>query len=96
MDLDHLTLDIQYNIKNDKFEVKSDINKEGRKELIETFLRGQIGAGKDYSKPNKEDVYRIQLKWYPENDKIEVSTNTGNKGLRDGILMHFLKEIDKV
>lgn len=95
MSLDHLTLDIKFNITSDQFEVGGNVNREGQKELVEAFLSEQIGAGKDDSKPNKQDTYHIQLKWYPENDRIVVSSDTGNKGLRDGLLLHYLKNLEK-
>ncbi len=92
MSLDYLTLDLRYDINSDQFKVGGNVNRNGITELVETFLRGQMGAGKDDSKPNEKDVYHIQLRWYPENDRIEVSCDTGNKGLRDGILMLYLRE----
>ena len=93
MSLKPLTLNIRYHLDSDKFEVEGDVSREGCGELVETFLRGQIGAGKDESEPNEQDIYNIGLRWYPENDKIEVSSDTGNKGLRDGILMHYLQSL---
>ena len=39
--------------------------------------------------------YHIRLEWYSENDRIKVSSDTGNKGLLEGILMHYLKNLDK-
>ncbi len=93
MGLDNLTLNIKYNSKSHKFRVEGNVKEKGQYELVETFLRGQIGAGEDKSTPNKKDNYNIELKWYPQNDKIEVKSDTGNKGLRDGILMYFLKNL---
>lgn len=93
MSLDYLTLDIIYNVNNDKFEIKGDVNKRGQEELISNVLREQIGNGRDDKKAIERETYHIQLKWYPENDTIEVSSDTGNKGLRDGILMHYLKNL---
>lgn len=92
MSLDYLTLDIRYHLKEDRFEVAGDVNEKGRISLIETFLRGQIGAGRDESKVIKRKIYYIQLEWHPADDRIEVKYNTGNKGLRDGILMNFLRQ----
>ena len=95
MNIDYLVLDIKYDIKKDSFEVSGDVNKEGREEIVDTFLRGQMGKGEDKSKVNERDVYHIQMKWYPQNDNIEVQYDTGNKGLRDGILMHYLGSLNK-
>lgn len=93
MSLDCLVLDIKYHRGSDKFEVEGDINQEEQKDIVETFLSTQIGRGIDESKPNEKDTYRIRLEWYPEDDTIKVSSDTGNKGLRDGILMHYLESL---
>ena len=92
MSLDHLTLNIIYNIKKNKFTFKGDVKKEAYSDLICEFLRSQIGAGEDDGKANVRDVYKITLKWFPENDRFEVSYDTGNKGLRDGILHYALQK----
>ena len=94
MSLDYLILDIKYHTDSDKFEIGGDLNRKGQRELVETFLLSQFGAGKDKSKPNKLATYYIRLKWYPEDDNIKVSSNTGNKGLREGILIDFLESLD--
>ncbi|HLD00198.1 MAG TPA: hypothetical protein VJC39_00460 [Candidatus Nanoarchaeia archaeon] len=95
MSLDHLTLNIHYDVKEKKFEVSGDVNFEGQRELVEGFLHNQIGAGRDDKTPDKKDFYNITLRWYPLNDNLEVSSDTGNKGLRDGILLEFLKRLDQ-
>ena len=92
MPLDYLTLNIEYDLNTNKFKVSGDINEKGRKELVEAFLSSQVGAGIDKNKPNELDKYHIQLKWYPNQDDIQITTNTGNKGLRDGILMYYLSQ----
>lgn len=93
MVLKYLTLDILYDLKKDKFETRGDVNEEGRRELVESFLRGQIGAGKDESKVNQREIYIIQLRWYPSDDRIEADSNTGNKSLRDGLLINYLRSL---
>ena len=94
MTLDSLTLDIKYSIKSDKFEIRGDVNDAGQRELVETFLSSQMGAGTDESKPNILNEYSIILKWYPGDDTFKVSCDTGNKLLRDGILMRFLAKLN--
>lgn len=94
MVLKYLTLDILYDLKKDKFETRGDVNEEGIKELVETFLRGQIGAGMDEREPSQRNTYRIQLRWYPTDDRIEADSNTGNKSLRDGLLINYLRTLN--
>jgi len=72
------------------FEIESGLTKEGQFSIIENFLRRQAGAGEDNSESNKKEVYIITLKWNPSNDNISAYDNTGNKGLRDGILSYVL------
>lgn len=93
MSLDYLVLNIKFDINKDSFDVSGNVNEEGRAEIVSTFLRTQMGAEKDTSKVIKRDIYNIEMKWYPEDDRIEASYNTGNKGLREGILMHYLKSL---
>ena len=94
MTLDNLTMVVRYNIKTDQFSVEGSLNKLGQYEVIENFLRSQMGAGKDESSPNHHEVYEIILTWHPEDDDILVSSNTGNKALRDGILLDLLGRLE--
>jgi hypothetical protein len=92
---DSLTMNINYELKNGEFAITGDINREGQVEILDSFLRGQLGAGKDESKPNVRDSYKISLQWFPENDRIVAFSDTGNKGLRDGILYEVLRKLAK-
>jgi hypothetical protein len=94
MKIQCLELEVLYDLKKDKFEMRGDVNQDGARELVETFLRGQIGAGKDKGEPAKRKVYAIQLRWYPTDDRIEVNSNTGNKSLRDGLLLNYLRSLN--
>lgn len=92
MSLEFLTMKITYQIKDGQFSISGNLgDKNFQSELIGRFLMEEIGKGADNTKPNEQDIYNITFKWYPENDLIEVTSDTGNKGLRDGILMDVLK-----
>lgn len=93
--LEHLTLDITYDMNSEEFSIKSDAKKEAYADLISAFLRLQMGAGEDKSKANEQDVYHITIKWQPHNDVFEASSDTGNKGLREGILLDILDKLRK-
>lgn len=93
MDLD-LFMDIAYDVNKRTFEISGNLNEVGQKTILETFLQHQVGAGKDNSKPNKRNVYNIHFKVDLSYDVIKVSDNTGNKGLRDGILMDIYRQLD--
>ncbi len=88
-----LYMDIEYNIKTDEHKITGSLNDEGKISILETFIMGQTGQGVDKTPSNIRDVYNIRLKWYPENDDIVATYDTGNKGLRDGILMYLLGKI---
>ncbi len=95
MSLEYCTLNIQYDARKEKFKVRGDINREGQREIIEIFLREQMGKGEDKNEPNKRDFYHIGFRWFPEDDTVEISSDTGNKGLRDGILLKYLASLNK-
>jgi len=84
-------MEVKYNVKDNKFETFGNLKKKAMMELVEEFLRLQMGQGEDLVPPRDLATYTIKLEWYPENDGITVVSNTGNRGLRDGILMEFLK-----
>lgn len=91
----YLTMHIHYNIKENTFTIDGNVNEQGHLEIIEAFLRCQIGVGQDTSEPVRKDEYTISLQWYPENDKIKVQSDTGNDALRDGILLYVLKDLSE-
>ena len=92
--LDYLVMDISYNIKKETFEITGNVNKVGQETILETFLRSQFGAGKDNSEPNIKDIYNIKFRVDLSYDIINVSDDTGNKGLRDGILAKIYGKLD--
>ncbi len=93
MSLDHLTLDITYDIRNESFNIDSDANEEAYASLIETYLHTQVGAGRDDSPAVERNIYHIRLEWYHSEDDFVIKSDTGNKGLREGILMEILKKL---
>lgn len=82
-----LQIRIDY-FKDGKYNIGGNVKEAEVPELIDTFLRGQIGKGADNSKPNKRDKYTILIKVDLNYEKFTVKDNIGNKGLRDGILMN--------
>lgn len=89
-----LTIDLKYHVKEDRFEVGGTLNEEGRRDIVENWLRGQMGAGRDNSKPADLEVYTISIRWYPDNDRLVAQSDTKNKALREGILMHYLETLE--
>jgi hypothetical protein len=58
--------------------------------LLVTFIQGQVGQGADSRKAKELDVYHINIKIDLSQDIFHVRDDTGNKGLRDGIIMHTI------
>jgi hypothetical protein len=84
---------IKYNINKDTFTIDSNLKSEAVKDLIATFLQTQIGAGVDKSPSIDRETYVIRIDLDMSDDTFNVSHNTGNKGLRDGMLLHVLKQL---
>lgn len=84
---------ITYNVKDDEFKV--DTNAKDPVNLIEGWIRSQMGAGVDNTPAEERDVYTIDLSINLQRDVYTVKSDCGNKGLRDGILMHFIKTYEE-
>ena len=97
MTLDYLTMDIEFNMKSRTSIINGDMKEEVYEEIIEEvisdFLIRQMGKGADDREPNEQDIYHITLRWYPANGDFKVGSDTGNKGLRDGILSYILTQL---
>jgi len=97
-----LFLDLSYTIgngmKEDKFSIKSNLPKTAQISLLESFLASNMSMEEEKTSLKTGKSYHISLKYSPkslsdrrfEGDRIEVSYDTKNKGLRDGILMRVL------
>lgn len=91
-----LFIDIEFPIgKPEELKVRSDVREDRRAELIWEFLRSQMGAGADNSPPAERDVYHIRMDIDLSEDRFSVRSDTGNKGLRDGILMDVARRLAK-
>ena len=94
-ELERLTLEIQYDNKKNAITFGGDIKAEAREEIIAEYLRTQIGRGEDDSPRNERDTYTIKIHWQPDYDTFVCEHDTGNKSLRDGILVYALQKIGK-
>jgi hypothetical protein len=87
-----VVLDIRYNIKTGEFSYteKTTVKPECRSDILENFLRSQMGAGQDLTDPEVRDEYAIKIVLDLSDDSFYVTHDCGNKGLRDGILMDVM------
>jgi len=92
--LEDLFMEITYNVKKGKFKITGTLNKVGQKTVLENFIRSQFGEGVDNRKPKIKDVYHIRLAVDLSYDILKVKYDTGNMGLRDGILMDVYSKLE--
>jgi hypothetical protein len=88
-----LFLNIKFYIYENRYETESNMKKEYIGEIITDFLQDQIGKGEDKSIANEKDIYTIGLTIDLIDDSIICSHDCNNNGLRDGILLNYLKGI---
>jgi len=91
--MSRLYLNIRYTVEADTFETESNIKPAHRAEVLEGFLRCQIGKGEDATPAEEREVYTIKIQLDLTDDTYYVEHDCGNKGLRDGILMRVLKDL---
>ena len=89
-----LFININFNLNTNVFEIDTNVKQEHVAEIIDTFLRGQIGKGEDTSKPNELDIYTFKMKVDLSFDTINIKDDTGNKSLSDGIFMNLLNQLN--
>ena len=57
---------------------------------------GQVGQGKDESKPKERDVYEITIDLDLRDDTFYTASNTGNKGLTVGLVMDVFNRLSDI
>jgi len=86
-----LFINLEYNLDKDTHKIRTNVRKDLVYDTISTFLSTQIGQGADEKKANERKIYHIKIGLDLSLDTFTVSDNTGNKGLRDGILLEIVK-----
>lgn len=77
----------------EKFKIETNAKPEHVGDLIGDFLRCQLGQGADESPAANLDVYHIDISVDLTDDTWSSSHDTGNLGLRDGILLSVMGRI---
>jgi hypothetical protein len=89
-----LSVELIYNVDRNHFIINS--NAKQPLEIIENFIRTQIGiGGKDVRTRNEYSTYRILIDLDLSTDTFKISDNCGNEDLRNGILMGYLMKYEK-
>lgn len=78
----------------EKFKIETNAKPELVGDLIGDFVHAQVGEGADERPANQHDVYHIDISVDLTDDTWRSSHDTGNLGLRDGILMDVLQRIN--
>ncbi len=92
-----IILKIIFDINNlDKTIIKTNAKKEAIKEILEAWLRYQIGKRKDKRKANKRDVYKITIQLDLSDDNFNTISDVGNDGLTSGIVMDVFSKLKKI
>ncbi|MBI1999230.1 MAG: hypothetical protein HYS74_01070 [Parcubacteria group bacterium] len=92
-----VVLEIYFDINNpEKTVIKTNAKEEALEEILEAWLYCQIGQGKDESKPNRQDTYKIKIQLDLSDDTFYTNSNTGNKGLTCGIIMDVFKRLGQI
>ena len=97
MNNNYLQLKLKYNIKTQEcFIEHSDVKRNQITNILENFISSEKGKGEDKRKANDKNTYSFNIKWFPSNDLITVSSDTGNYGLQLGILMYIFANFNNV
>lgn len=88
---------IRYAEKNPKkTTLATNMHRAGVKEVLDAWLRDQMGRGKDSRKVAERDIYTIRIGVDMTCDTFFTESDTGNDGLTCGIVMHIFKRIDEL
>lgn len=90
-----VTLDMTFEVASGKFEFteKTTVKSEMRTEVLESFIRSQIGAGEDDRKPVDREVYHITIHLDLADDSFRVQHDCGNMALVTGIVMEIFGQL---
>ena len=86
---------LKHNVTRELYGVFTDMNVEGAKGVVEAFLSTQIGQGVDNNEANDLDICTVKLRCDLAYDIFFCTDDCGNRGLRDGVLVFFLKTLEK-
>ena len=92
-----IVLQITFDFKKpDKTIIRTNAKKEAVEEILEAWLSCQIGQGKDESKHNEKDEYKIEIQLDLSDDTFRTNSDTGNKGFTCGIIMDILGRLNEI
>jgi len=88
---------INFNMKESKkISIKTNAKEEAVEGILENWIRSQLGAGKDTNKIKEREEYEIVIKLDLDGDVFHTSSDTGNKSLTCGLVMHVFSNLKKI
>lgn len=73
--------------------LESDFNAHGAEEVLNEWVRRQMGKGRDDTPPPEQDIFNIEFNWNPEGDSITCTHDCVNESLALGIVTEeFMKK----
>lgn len=89
-----LGIDFEYDVSTGKVtRLTTNVKRDKVVELLTEFLRGQIGQGADERQATERDRYAIKIRLDLADDQFSSSSDCGNYGLRDGIIMAAITQL---
>lgn len=76
--------------------IKTNAKKEVISDILEEWLRSQIGRGEDKGEAKELDSYRIVIELDLRDDTFHTISNTGNAGLTAGIILDIVKRLENI
>lgn len=76
--------------------IKTNAKPEAVQEILEAWIHGQIGQGRDDSEAKELSEYKITIQLDMRDDTFITSSDTGNKSLTCGLVMDILRRLDNV
>ncbi len=90
-----IIINFDLNDKN-KTIIRTNATPEALPEILSDWIRDQVGTGKDLSKHDEKDNYVIKINLDLSGDIFTTSSDTGNKGLTNGIVMTTFGMLEEI
>jgi hypothetical protein len=89
-----LFINIEHVVAAGKATFDTNVKRKELSGLIVDFLQCEIGTGADPNKAIDREKYKIRIEVDLSDDTFRCSSDCGNKGLRAGILMACVKQLE--
>ncbi len=92
-----LVIDIDYDLEHaENTVIKTNIKSESLKDVLDDYLRAQMGLGADLTPPAQLHKYRITIELDLRDDSFTTTSNTKNAGLTAGIVAQVSRTLSQL